>query len=293
MNPAWLTLGVAGTLAAASIAPKTRRRGAANLWSAPAIGPAQLVFLETLDHEYASPYLLFWEFFSLKGRSNEELSREFQVYQDYPTAAEMRDQYNEFGVGDDDYRDKFVMGAFIEPVQIVHRSTLPPNTPQGRDTSGAITRHLEAVDQWVDEEAHPIYGAPFKLLHVRMFDPREPFDLSGRLNIDFDLIEQGFFTSIWNLPGLDRERFNAMPIEVATVLFRVGQRFDADEPPSEVASRIIGMGPRISPSRYFSYRRGLGGRATFTVGDRGATPEENRRLTALFGDPRKLPGMLP
>ena len=285
-----LGLGAVGLLAAASIASRPRRRGAGNRQERRPIGPPTLAFVEVRDDEDADSYLDFWRYHQLRSRDNEDLASEYQVYDDYPTAAEMRDQHNEMDV---DGETKSVMGAVLEPVELVRSTLLPPRTRDGAEYNAAVIHHLEAVDEWVNVEGPALFGQPYKLFHVRMLDPRDAFSLDGQLIQEFALEELRSLSSIWNLPGMTSQRFAQRSIEVATVLYRVTRRFDAEDPPAEILELIYELGDRVLPRRYLGSRRGLGGRATFTIGDRGATPEENRRLTALFGDPRKLPGMLP
>lgn len=286
---ALLGLGAAGLLAVASADSRRRQRGARNQERDP-IGPPTLAFVEVRDDEDADSYLDFWQYHQLRSRDNEDLASEYQVYDDYPTAAEMRDQHNEMDV---DGETKSVMGAVLEPVELVRSTLLPPRTRDGVEYNAAVIHHLEAVDEWVNVEGPALFGQPYKLFHVRMLDPRDAFSLDGKLIQEFALEELRSLSSIWNLPGMTSQRFAQRPVEVATVLYRVARRFDAEDPPPEILELIYKLGDRVLPRRYLGARRGLGGRSSFTIGERAATPHENRRLTALFSDPRKLIGMQP
>lgn len=287
MNPAWLTLGAAGALAAASLA-SGRRRGDRNWqhWDHP-IGPMQVSWtfgwgqeetaghfhiaspMEWLDSEAAEragrmepgqraggplPALALWDSFQVAQ----------EIYADEP-----RDW-----VGEDPPGELALYGVFWEPVAVAATSLIPEDF---NTAWSATNRHLREVREWALENLPPGgYDDRLRghaLVHVRNLDPRRPLRWDGPIRIGFDL---GGMTSVYSqdIPGL-RGGHSAT---VSTVVMRLVELFDPFQPTPEQLETLARMWPRIRHADYFVPIRGLGGRRKWYALGRPVSPQISRLL---------------
>ena len=287
MNPAWLTLGAAGALAAASLT-SGRRRGARNWrhWDRP-LGPLQVAWTfgwgrdETLQHfRIASPD--DWQHtrdaeragHMQPGRRAGECIYPLALWDSFQVAQEIYSDEPREWMGDTAPGELTLYGVFWQPVAVAATSLIPTDYDASR---AATRRHLREVRDWAIENLPPgghdnrLMG--HALVHARNLDPRRPLHWDEPVRIGFDL---GEMPSVYreDLADLDGPHDST----VSTVVLRLVELFDPFEPTPEQLETLAKMGPRIRHAGYFTAARGLGGRRKWHALGRPVTPEISRLL---------------